>query len=107
MSITALRRAEAPVLPPAQIIDVKGIQTSYHRAGAGEPIVFIYGGNFGSTDSAPSAHAWNLNFVPLATQFETIAFDKIGQGFSGNPLRDEDCTMAAVVEACGRFHCRA
>ena len=91
------------VLPPAQAIDVKGVQTSYHRAGSGEPVVFIYGGNFGSTDSAPSAHAWNLNFVPLAARFETIAFDKIGQGFSGNPLRDEDYTMAAVVKHAADF----
>jgi len=48
-------------LPPAKTIDVDGVETFYHVAGAGEPIVFIYGGNFGSADSASSAHVWNLN----------------------------------------------
>jgi len=91
------------VLPPAKTIDIDGVQTAYHVAGTGRPIVFIYGGNFGSADSAPSAHAWNLNFVPLAERFQVIAFDKIGQGFSGNPLRDEDYTMAAVVRHAAGF----
>ena len=54
-------------------------------------------------DSAPSAHAWNLNFVPLAERFQVIAFDKIGQGFTGNPLRDEDYGMAAVVRHAAAF----
>jgi 2-hydroxy-6-oxonona-2,4-dienedioate hydrolase len=91
------------VLPPATTIDIDGVETSYHAAGSGQPIVFIYGGNFGSADSAPSAHAWNLNFVPLAERFHVIAFDKIGQGYSGNPLRDEDYTMAAVVRHAAAF----
>jgi 2-hydroxy-6-oxonona-2,4-dienedioate hydrolase len=95
--------APRPMLPPARLIDVDGVSTSYHRAGAGEPIVFIYGGNFGTADSAPSAHAWNLNFVPLAERFDVIAFDKLGQGYTGNPLRDEDYTMAAVVKHAAAF----
>jgi pimeloyl-ACP methyl ester carboxylesterase len=90
-------------LPSAKLIDVGGVSTSYHRAGAGQPIVFIYGGNFGSADSAPSAHAWNLNFVPLSERFDVIAFDKIGQGYTANPLRDEDYTMAAVISHAAAF----
>lgn len=93
----------AGALPPAKTIDIEGIETSYHVAGRGQPIVFIYGGNFGSADSAPSAHAWNLNFVPLAERFQVIAFDKIGQGFTGNPLRNEDYSMAAVVRHAAAF----
>jgi pimeloyl-ACP methyl ester carboxylesterase len=90
-------------MPPPKTIDVDGVSTSYHEAGAGEPIVFIYGGNFGTADSAPSAHAWNLNFVPLSDRFHVVAFDKIGQGYTGNPLRDEDYTMAAVVRHAAAF----
>lgn len=90
--------AGLPALPPARIVDVDGVATSCHVAGAGEPIVFIYGGNFGTPDSAPSAHAWNLNFVPLAQRFQVIAFDKLGQGYTGNPLRDADYTMGAVAD---------
>jgi pimeloyl-ACP methyl ester carboxylesterase len=91
------------VLPPAKTMTVDGVETSYHVAGSGEPIVFIYGGNFGSADSAPSAHAWNLNFVPLSERFQVVAFDKIGQGYTGNPLRDEDYSMAAVTRHAAAF----
>jgi pimeloyl-ACP methyl ester carboxylesterase len=96
-------QAGTMALPPAQVVDVRGVPTSFHRAGSGEPIVFIYGGNFGSADSASNTHAWTLNFVPLAERFEVIAFDKIGQGHTGNPLRDEDYTMAAVVRHAADF----
>src|SRR5271167_77373 len=91
------------VLPPAKTIDIDGVQTSYHVAGSGQPIVFIYGGNFGSADSASSAPVWNLNFVPLSERFDVIAFDKLGQGRTGNPLRIEDYTMAAVVRHAAAF----
>ena len=95
--------AKTMTLPPATTIDVDGVETSYHTAGAGEPIVFIYGGNFGSANSASSAHVWNLNFVPLSQRYQVIAFDKLGQGFSGNPKRDQDYTMAAVVRHAADF----
>lgn len=90
-------------LPTAKTMTVDGIETFYHVAGSGEPIVFVYGGNFGSPEFASSAHVWNLNFAPLAERFQVIAFDKIGQGFSANPLRDEDYTMAAVVRHAAAF----
>jgi pimeloyl-ACP methyl ester carboxylesterase len=32
-----------------------------------------------------------------------IAFDKLGQGYTDNPLRDEDYTMAAVVDHAASF----
>jgi 2-hydroxy-6-oxonona-2,4-dienedioate hydrolase len=41
--------------------------------------------------------------VPLAQKFQVVAFDKIGQGFTGNPSRDEDYTMAAVVRHAAAF----
>src|SRR5436305_14220774 len=91
------------VLPPAKTMLVDGVETSYHVAGSGEPIVFIYGGNFGTADSAPSAHAWNLNFVPLSERYQSVVFDKIGQGWTGNPLRDEDYSMAATVRHAAAF----
>jgi 2-hydroxy-6-oxo-6-(2'-carboxyphenyl)-hexa-2,4-dienoate hydrolase len=39
-----------------------------------------------------------LNFDGLAELFHVFAVDKIGQGFTDNPKRDEDYTMAAVVQ---------
>ena len=94
-------RANIP-LPEARWIDVDGIRTRYYDAGSGEPIVFIYGGNFGTSDSASSSHTWNLNLLPLSTRFRTIAFDKIGQGFTDNP-KDDDYTMRAVVRHAADF----
>jgi hypothetical protein len=35
-------------LPEGRWIDVDGIRTRYFEAGTGEPIVFLYGGNFGT-----------------------------------------------------------
>ena len=40
------------LLPEGKWIDVEGIRTRYYEAGSGEPMVFIYGGNFGTGDSA-------------------------------------------------------
>jgi 2-hydroxy-6-oxonona-2,4-dienedioate hydrolase len=89
-------------LPEASWIDVDGIRTRYYQAGSGEPIVFIYGGNFGTSDSASSAHTWNLNLLPLSKRFRAIAFDKIGQGYTDNPKND-DYTMRAVVAHAAGF----
>lgn len=90
-------------LPPARTVVIDGVETLYHTAGSGAPIVFIYGGNFGSPESASSAHVWNLNFHPLAKTFHVVAFDKLGQGFSGNPRSDDDYTMAAVIRHAASF----
>ena len=94
---TSLPHVYAPHLPPAQWVDVAGVRTCYHEAGEGEPVLFIYGGNFGGRDSASSAAVWNQNFAPLSRDFHVIAFDKLGQGYTDNPLNDEDYTMSAVV----------
>jgi pimeloyl-ACP methyl ester carboxylesterase len=102
-ALPALPRVYAPHLPPAQWIDVAGVRTCYHEAGAGETVLFVYGGNFGGRDSASSAAVWNQNFAPLSAEFRCIAFDKLGQGYTDNPLRDEDYTMAAVVEHAADF----
>lgn len=79
-------------------VDVDGIRTCYHEAGSGpETILFVYGGNFGSADSAGSASTWKQNYVPLSDKHRVVAFDKLGQGYTDPPLRDEDYTMGAVV----------
>jgi len=95
--------AKGKKLPPPKHIDVGGINTRYYEAGEGEPIVFMYGGNFGSADSASSAPVWALNFLPLSERFRVIAFDKIGQGHTDNPVRNEDYTMASVVAHATAF----
>jgi pimeloyl-ACP methyl ester carboxylesterase len=89
-------------LPEGRWLDVDGIRTRYHEAGKGEPVVFIYGGNFGTGDSASSAYTWSNQVAPLAKHFRTIVFDKVGQGETDNPKSD-DYTMAAVVKHAGAF----
>ena len=79
-------------------IDVDGIKTRYFEKGSGPVVVLFHGGHFGSHDAADSAEDWSLNFDGLAEWFHVFAVDKIGQGFTDNPKRDEDYTMAAVVQ---------
>lgn len=91
-------------MPPGQWVDVEQVRTRYFEVGSGEPVVFIYGGNFGMADGASSAYTWNLNLQPLADAgYRAIAFDKLGQGETGNPLRDQDYTMQAVVDHAAGF----
>ncbi|MGE0733520.1 MAG: alpha/beta fold hydrolase [Alphaproteobacteria bacterium] len=98
----AVKEIAVAGMPEPRTIDVDGIKTRYYEKGAGEPIVFIYGGNFGTADSASSAYTWSEQLKGLADRFRVIAFDKIGQGHTDNPLND-DYTMAAVVRHAAGF----
>ncbi|MBN9035941.1 MAG: hypothetical protein BGN88_03650 [Clostridiales bacterium 43-6] len=89
--------ASTPRMRDPRRIDIDGVETTYFEAGSGETIFFVYGGHFGGADAGSSAQAWDLNFGPLSSQFRVVALDKLGQGRTGNPKRDEDYTMAAVV----------
>lgn len=85
-------------LPERRFIDIGGVRTCYYDAGTGpETVLLIYGGNFGGADSASSAYTWNLNLAALSRQFRVVTLDKLGQGYTDPPLRDEDYTMGAVV----------
>jgi 2-hydroxy-6-oxonona-2,4-dienedioate hydrolase len=84
-------------------IEVDGIRTRYFEAGTGPAVVLFHGGHFGSHDAADCAEDWSLNFDGLAEWFHVYAVDKIGQGFTDNPKRDEDYTIAAVVQHAYAF----
>ncbi|MBM3487025.1 MAG: alpha/beta hydrolase [Alphaproteobacteria bacterium] len=81
-----------------KFIDVDGIRTRYFEKGTGEPMLLVHGGNMGSPHAADCAADWNLNFDGLAKHFRVIAVDKIGQGLTDNPKRDDDYTMHATVQ---------
>jgi len=83
--------------PVEKFIDVGGVRTRYLEAGNGEPLVLFHGGNMGSGNMAECAEDWELNLPGLARNFRVIAIDKLGQGFTDNPLTDADYTMAATV----------
>jgi 2-hydroxy-6-oxonona-2,4-dienedioate hydrolase len=94
-------------MPEGRWLDVDAIRTRYYdegkRGGSDAPIVFVYGGNFGTADSASSAYTWNLQLAPLAARHRVIAFDKLGQGFTDNPRNDDEYTMQAVVRHAAGF----
>jgi hypothetical protein len=89
-------------LPDGKWLDVNGVRTRYYDQGSGEAVVLIYGGNFGTSDSASSAYTWSSNLNALAKDFRVVCFDKLGQGFTDNPP-DDDYTMRAVVRHAREF----
>ncbi len=79
-------------------IDVDGVRTRYFEAGDGPCLVFIHGGQVGDHAGGESAQDWDLNFTELSRRFRVIAIDRLGQGHTELPLRDEYYTMAASVK---------
>lgn len=81
-----------------KFIDAGGIKTHYYEKGAGSPLILFHGGAFGHPTAADNAWDWSTNFDDLADRYRVIAVDKLGQGFTDNPKKDEDYCMAAVVD---------
>ncbi|MFI6299976.1 alpha/beta fold hydrolase [Nonomuraea sp. NPDC050790] len=85
-------------LPAGSWLEVAGVRTWHTVQGGGTPVVFVYGGSFGTAGSAGGAFAWAPAFHGLAAAHRVIAYDKPGQGFSGKPPTPADYTMGAVVD---------
>jgi 2-hydroxy-6-oxonona-2,4-dienedioate hydrolase len=81
-------------------LDVDGIRTRYFDKGAGEPVVFFHGGNIGAGGAAT---IWELNVPALSRQFNAIAVDRLGQGYTDNPKCDDDYSMHASVQHSAAF----
>ena len=89
------------LLNERKFLDVDGIRTCYYEKGDGPIMVLLHGGNFGSNDAADCSLDWGLNFDGLSQNYHVIAIDKLGQGYTQNPLQDKDYAMAQVVRhAC-------
>jgi 2-hydroxy-6-oxo-6-(2'-carboxyphenyl)-hexa-2,4-dienoate hydrolase len=84
-------------------VDVSGIRTRYFEKGAGEPIVLLHGSYFGADLSADCAANWSRNFDGVAQFGRVFALDRLGQGYTDNPRRVEDYTMAAVAAHVADF----
>ncbi len=82
-----------------QFVDVDGVRTRYYEDGAGEPLVLIHGGQFGSQYSLDS---WSLVLPALAAHFHVYALDKLGQGHTDNP-RGDDYTFEALFAHTRRW----
>ena len=83
-------------------INVEGVRTRYFDRGSGPVVLLVYGGNFGSADSASSAATWEPVIDGLCGRFRVVAPDKLGQGHTDNPVGDA-YTMDAVAEHLARF----
>ncbi len=86
-----------------RFVDVDGVRTRYFDKGEGPTLVLVHGGHFGATTSPDAAEDWDLNFDALAQWARVISFDKLGQGYTGNPKVDDDYTMSAVVRHAAGF----
>lgn len=84
----------------ARFVDIDGIRTRYFEAGDGHPLVLIHGGQFGMDYDATN---WSPVFDALASRHRVIAFDKLGQGQTDDPARDDDWTIAAVIRHAKAF----
>lgn len=58
-----------------------GIQTNYHDAGEGPPVLLIHGSGPGVTGWAN----WRLTIPALATRFRVLAPDMVGFGYTERP----------------------
>lgn len=86
-----------------KFISVDGVKTHYYEKGRGRTVVLVHGGHLGAAEASGNSWTWSRNFDALAKQFRVVAVDKLGQGYTGNPKRDSDYTMAAIVEHLGAF----
>ncbi len=86
-----------------KFVDVDGIRTRYFDEGEGEPLVLFHGGHFGANDNVDLANNWDLNWPWLVKSFHAYAPDKLGQGYTDLPKRNDDYTMAAVVSHAYSF----
>jgi len=65
-----------------------------HESGHGQPLVLVHGGGFGSLYSLD---CWSTVLGPLADDFHVVAFDKLGQGHTGNPPNDDGYTFDTLL----------
>ena len=99
-TITDTMQSTGSVVHQAKFIDVNGTRTRYYELGSGEPMLLIHGATFSGQGSA---NTWTLNLAGLAEKFHVFAPDRLGNGMTDNPKRDEDYTVQAVVQHLYEF----
>lgn len=77
-----------------KFVAINGFNTRYYEAGAGETLVLIHGGQFGS---GYSLDCWSLNLRSLAKHYRVLAFDRLGQGWTDNPSEKAAYTAEEVL----------
>lgn len=97
----AVRMIETAMPPAGEFVTVEGVAMHYIRKGAGRPVVLIHGSDGVLQDFAPAL------IDQLAAQYEVIAIDRPGHGYSGRPagqpltLQTNTRLIHGVVRALG------
>jgi len=71
----------------AKYLDIDGIRTRYFDKGEGDALLLVHGGQAGG---AGNAQSWEQNFYYLSKYFHVYALDRLGQGYTDNPKKEED-----------------
>ena len=81
-------------------IDAGGARTRYFATtGDRTPVVLMHGGTIGEASAAANAEDWAGVFRGLhALGYPTIAFDKLGQGYTDNPIERDDWSLRGQVK---------
>src|SRR5689334_4617918 len=89
-----------PGFPPGRELEAAGLRTWWTEQGDGVPVVLVYGGNFGSPSFGGGCCAmnWDGTLQRLATRHRVITYDRPGNGYTEAPKRDDEFTMATVVD---------
>jgi pimeloyl-ACP methyl ester carboxylesterase len=81
-TVMAVAKNEAAYPPLGQFVEVNGLRLHYVRKGSGTPVVLLHG-------NAGSVHDFTLTiFDRLTANFDAIAFDRPGHGFSDRPATE-------------------
>jgi pimeloyl-ACP methyl ester carboxylesterase len=84
-----------------RFVSAGGVKTRYFVAGSGDPLVLIHGSAFGEADS--SADEWDPVFDRFSQVYRSYAYDKIGQGFTDNPIDDAGYVIGTTVDHAAHF----
>ncbi|WP_153950127.1 hypothetical protein [Cupriavidus sp. U2] len=52
-------------------------------------MLLITGGHFGNPTATSVVQTWDRNFEILSSAFHVVAVEKLGQGYTANPLQDD------------------
>lgn len=88
--------------PQEHFADISGVSTRYFDEGEGSVILLLHGGHFGFWVPV-GVDTWSHAVSSLAQDFRVVALDKLGQGKTGLPARDQDWTFDAVVNHAKEF----
>jgi 2-hydroxy-6-oxo-6-(2'-carboxyphenyl)-hexa-2,4-dienoate hydrolase len=85
-------------------VSVEGIRTRYFDAGEGEPVLMIHGGRIGDESAPGNAEEFEYNFPAIVDAgYRAISVDKLGQGYTDNPLHDEGYSLRGQAEHMAQF----